>query len=331
MLTPQCLRSIRAYLPSSEIILSTWEGSKIDGLDYDALILNMDPGGKKHDFYYGTLNNTNRQLISTQGGLRKASRPYCLKLRTDALLRGDTFLKYWEMFPILNTDYSIFDHKILAGTVYSREVSCSGGTKLPTPFHPSDIWLMGSTSDLQRYFLDTELMPDKDLALFPYKYPNRTPYITPSWRYAPEQYFLISYLRRLSGIHFSFDDWSDWSPDNIELSQNILYNNFIFLGLAQSGIYNPKHAQEHKYDDKIHGIITYDIFQRRYKEFCDPNFLPDASNENRLRIRRCKHKIQRSAAVLLAPAKAITSWLNAAIKIAFQFIKLIYLFLQQKV
>jgi hypothetical protein len=72
-LTLPCLRSIRAHLPGAEIILSTWEGSKTEGLDCDLLVLNADPGGKKHDFVHDGVNNTNRQLVSIQGGLAKAS------------------------------------------------------------------------------------------------------------------------------------------------------------------------------------------------------------------------------------------------------------------
>jgi hypothetical protein len=68
--TPLCLQSIRKYLPDAEIILSTWEGSNVDGLEYDILILNEDPGYKKHC----RDNNTNRQLVSIQGGLKKVSR-----------------------------------------------------------------------------------------------------------------------------------------------------------------------------------------------------------------------------------------------------------------
>ena len=41
--TPLCLKSIIKYLPESEIILSTWEGSEVDNLDYDVLILSEDP------------------------------------------------------------------------------------------------------------------------------------------------------------------------------------------------------------------------------------------------------------------------------------------------
>ena len=29
--TPKCLESIRKYLPDAEIILSTWEGSEVEG------------------------------------------------------------------------------------------------------------------------------------------------------------------------------------------------------------------------------------------------------------------------------------------------------------
>ena len=41
--TPKCLKSIRKYLPDAEIILSTWEGSDLNGLDYDVLVINQLP------------------------------------------------------------------------------------------------------------------------------------------------------------------------------------------------------------------------------------------------------------------------------------------------
>ena len=42
--TRDCLLSIRRRLPGAEIILSTWKGSDVTGLDYDQLVLNDDPG-----------------------------------------------------------------------------------------------------------------------------------------------------------------------------------------------------------------------------------------------------------------------------------------------
>ena len=44
--TAICLKSIRKFLPKAEIILSTWEGSNINDLDYDVLVLNKDPGAE---------------------------------------------------------------------------------------------------------------------------------------------------------------------------------------------------------------------------------------------------------------------------------------------
>ncbi len=320
-LTPDCLKSVRKHLPDAEIILSTWDGSNVDGLDCDILVLNADPGGRKHDFVYDGINNTNRQLVSIQGGLAKATRPYSLKLRTDALLKGSGFLAYVDKFPARNEDFAVFEGKILTGTVYSREAACSGGTKMPTPFHPSGIWFMGLTTDLRTYFKDTPLMPDRDLALWPYKYPHRLPYVTPSWRYAPEQYYLVSFLKRRLGVDLAFDDWSDWNPDSLALSQRILYNNFVFIGLYQSGIYNRKHAWTHNYDDKTHGLITYDLFQRRYKEFCNPDYVPDTVDKDRLRLRKAKHRIKSHLHTVLAPVRGGVAWVNSAVNIIFLPIK----------
>ena len=36
--TPRCLASIRKYLPGAYIILSTWEGQKVEGLDCDKVV-----------------------------------------------------------------------------------------------------------------------------------------------------------------------------------------------------------------------------------------------------------------------------------------------------
>lgn len=155
-LTPKCLNSIRKYLPEAEIILSTWDGSNVSGLDYDLLILNKDPGGTKHDYaiYNKTrsMNNFNRQLISTQNGIQKATRKYILKLRADLILKNANFLNYWDEFLIRNENYSLFTHRVIANVLYSREYSCQSGYGYPLPFHPSDFWFFGTKEDIKNYF-----------------------------------------------------------------------------------------------------------------------------------------------------------------------------------
>jgi len=269
--TRLCLKSVRKNLPKAEIILSTWSGSQTSNLEYDVLVLSDDPKGEKHDYTHNNVNNTNRQLVSVQNALKKCSRQFCLKLRSDAFLRSSQFLSYWDKFQARDSSYSIFENKLLNDSVYSREGS--GGSGLPTPFHPSDFWYFGLTSDLRKYFLSTQLMSPKELADWSFKYPNRLPYNTCLWRYSPEQYYLVSYLKNVLKLNFQFDDWSDWSPENINLSQKILYNNFIFLEESQSGITNYKHSWAVKHSNCIEHLITHDLFQKRYKEFCDSSYL----------------------------------------------------------
>lgn len=97
-LTEESLRSLVNALPGAEIILSTWKGMDTGGLHYDKLVLSQDPGAVYCDRVAGTLNNVNRQLVSTQAGLRAATRPYILKTRTDILFENAEFLSYFQKY-----------------------------------------------------------------------------------------------------------------------------------------------------------------------------------------------------------------------------------------
>ena len=87
-LTKRVLESVRTHLPDAELILSTWKGSNVDGLDCDVLLLNDDPGA------INGRNNVNRQIVSTRNGLQKATRTYAVKLRTDMQLTGTGFIDF---------------------------------------------------------------------------------------------------------------------------------------------------------------------------------------------------------------------------------------------
>ena len=97
-ITSKCIKSIRQFLPDSEIILSTWKNEDISQLDYDKLVLCDDPGATllcvkhKKQIY----NNMNRQLVTVKEGLKLANRKYVLKLRTDLILTNANFLDFWN-------------------------------------------------------------------------------------------------------------------------------------------------------------------------------------------------------------------------------------------
>jgi hypothetical protein len=47
-ITDKVCESIREYFPECEIVLSTWEGSSIEGLKYDKVVFSKDPGSTKN-------------------------------------------------------------------------------------------------------------------------------------------------------------------------------------------------------------------------------------------------------------------------------------------
>ena len=310
--TAKCLKSIRKYLPKSEIILSTWKNSKIKGLDYDILVENDDPGAVVQDIIYGGVNNTNRQLVSTKGGIQKASRKYILKIRTDFYLKGNNFLNYWDKFPQTDKQYRYINHRVIVASVYSREtsnVNCAG-----LPFHPSDFYFFGEADDVKKYFMKTDLMPDSDLANYNYKYPYKKPYLTPTMRYSPEQYLCLSFFKQFETINF--DDWTDWNNENIAQSKNLLYSNFIFLGIKEAEIYSDKHSLALEHEGDISGLIIYKQFVKQYIKRYDPDFKENDSITT-------KAKFNKHCNIVIPPLKKIYKWFGEVISVIYYTFKLL--------
>ena len=101
-----------------------------------------------------------------------------------------------------------------------------------------------------------------------------------------------------------FDDWSDWNPENIELSNNIIYNNFAFLGLEQSGVYSEKHSSSERDKNNIQGLITYQQFQEQYQHYCDISYKPDKYKKN------YKYKLNQHFKRLIQPFYKTKGWLS---------------------
>lgn len=302
--TKKCLKSIRKFLPDAEIILSTWENSDVSNLNnlYDIVIFSKDPGAVKLDLVNNVTNNQNRQLVSTKEGVKKASRKYILKLRSDFELQSSNFLKYWNKFSTRNEKFNLFRHRVMISSVFSRFTSAT--SHRPTPFHASDFFLFGLSEDLKDYFASIRLFTNDELGNWKYLYPNKVPFSEANFRYAPEQFFLLSYVKQFFNVNF--DDCSDWNLENIELSNNILYNNFIFLDFKQSGIYSKKHSKSIEYADKIYGLISYKYFQEQYKNYCDKSYHIDSISVNTNYVSKLhKHFLE-----VLKPVLCLNSWFS---------------------
>jgi len=274
-ITKICLESIRKFLPGCTIILSTWKGQQIEGLDYDEAILNDDPGayvsflenvGKMYT------NNVNRQLESTKNGLNMVKTKYAFKLRSDMILTGNGFLNEYHKYPLYNNEYRIFMEKVIISDIYTRRTftyyTKKGAHTIPHLFHVSDWFFFGLTQDLNTYFTETPLMCEDEATKYVVKHIERRKidYIW-NWRYTPEQYYAIMALRR-KYPWVLFDDWADWNSININQADQFIANNFIVLDFTHHGITIPKYEMfivsnyGENYTEK--GLFTYEYFNKHY-------------------------------------------------------------------
>lgn len=168
---------MRHALPGCELILSTWDGEDVGGLDYDVLVTSPDPG--PCDYFIPFAQNVNRQVVSTIAGLRKATRRFAVKLRSDTIIEFPAFLEYQYRFPNRGSGAQLFSEKVVA---------CSMGTmdyrKVRNFFSLSDFFFFfGTTADLITLF-------DVRLAVRPVgQPPHSSPVVS-------EQYLMVEAMRK---------------------------------------------------------------------------------------------------------------------------------------
>jgi len=254
--TRMCLSSIRKYLPEVEVVLSTWEGSDIGGLDCDALVLNEDPGGDPVGDYPGAgKNNVNRQIRTTLNGLQKAAGKYVLKLRTDFILSGSDFLQFYGRFQAADRNYKIFECKILSCVFFARN------PRMPEPllFHPSDIAFFGLRTDLLNLFDVPFITKEESVYYKNGKYGYR--------RYVPEQHIWVNCLRK-NGKEIDFDHQRSYSDEVAEDTEKYAVSNFIYLDWKQFNLIPPKHLTTFV-DNELANVITHIEWQRLYCHYLD--------------------------------------------------------------
>ena len=283
--TMQCLNSIRKNLPEAEIILSTWENSDVSGLKYYIIILNKEHGGilQKNFKNKKLYSNLNRMLVSTKSGVEKASRKYILKLRTDSVIDNTDFLKMFDCFPKRCDKYKLFEHRILASTLFSKIFEVKHSRPQEIAFHISDWWFFGFSNDVKKYLLASELVEEPYFSNY-FEYPEnkdkKSVYLKFSWRFAPEQYLGYSCFSKYFD-DIKMEDCSDISEEINEKSRICLANNFIFLEYKQSGIRNLKIISS-KYEpftgEQYIYLYNFYNFELDYKEYCDNSYVPKSEN-----------------------------------------------------
>lgn len=237
---PAVVASVRNWLPGAELIVSTWQGAAVDGLDADRLLLNEDPGSTPYLDAGGRRTaksfNTNRMLRSTQAGLAVATRPYALKVRNDTPLRSAAVLDRLGDEPRPRAAATrVFEQRIVMPNIAVRPSNPMSGYL----FHPSDIVHAGLRADLLRLW-DVDLIDERENAEWflarPRPVPDDMPY---SWcRYYNEQVLWLGCLRK-HGIDPGYEHAGHDTPELRAASDRSIANNFVCVEPWQLGITLP--------------------------------------------------------------------------------------------
>lgn len=272
-----CAKSARRAFPKAEIILSTWLGSKVDQIEkyVDKVVFSPDPGG--HHYGMGSiLLNLNRQLISTKVGLKYATRPYILKLRSDLYVGSNALLKI-QLPKIRNKKFAHFKGWLCVSNLFTRKcIYARDGSRVETPFLVTDWWHFGLAEDV-KLFYDCPLPDESSMALYwarNDKGSKPDPYDGALWRYSSEQY-ITSNCARKKIPDFTFDNYLDTNQRALDVSSNYIVNNFFVLDPAQSNIHPLKPTYK-RYDYRMEPGFLESFYSPKtwwvdYKNLVDPS------------------------------------------------------------
>ncbi|RYG65440.1 hypothetical protein EON80_17325, partial [bacterium] len=226
---------LRATFPGSPLIYSACgDARSVHG--FDRVAWTSDPGPMPPLKFDKKVNNVNRQRRGTLAGLRLVETPMAIKLRSDSLLYDDRALRLWDQVAALPRNGAVGHGRILT----SSFITLNPRYLERLPYHVSDIFQLGYTEDLLRYWS----APDYPLSIaLHYQFNRFAPRSTPEEtmfrsKFAVEQWMCLHYLFGLSQnwpIHFH----NDVSDAIIEEFERHLANNFIVANHRQLGLWCP--------------------------------------------------------------------------------------------
>jgi hypothetical protein len=231
-MTRSCLASLRKYHPGAELILSTWPDQDLSGLDYDVLVINEDPGAWNAfhpDCGVVKLDNTNRQIVSTKNGLRKAGRPYAAKIRSDMVFSGNGWMRYLDRYPRRIEAWKIFRERVITCSMFARDPRCPYSRQA---LHPPDWVYIGLTEDI-RLLWDIDIQPEPESSQWFLNRPIPSPYNldVDLRRYSPEQYLWRTLLAKFGTVRL--ESRGDLCDENIAATEISFANNLIILDVDQ--------------------------------------------------------------------------------------------------
>ncbi|TFF33873.1 WavE lipopolysaccharide synthesis family protein [Pseudomonas sp. RIT623] len=245
-ITQAAVNSVRLLLPDAEIIVSTWAGEEPPSPLIDLFLENPDPGAQKAS-PESLANNVNRQIVSTVAGLKQATRKYCLKLRTDIVLKSIDFIETYSSDKFSRTNYSLFERRIVSNNLTSRNpvryYQATPFFNWKLLFHISDHVHFGLKQDMLLLW-DLPLQTKSEAEYFVERVHPERFRLNEEARLAPEQYIAVNCFKKSFDIDLI--DYADWDAEKEKESEALLRSNFIFLEDQKFSIAFPKYHSKHE-------------------------------------------------------------------------------------
>ena len=148
-ITYKVLNNIYKTFKGSELIFSTYRGEKIDqkfkkkfNIIYNK-IPPKTPNSLKPLMYY----NYSGHIRTSLNGIKKSTKNYILKTRSDVIFNNTNFLDYFDKFKYFNKKNKILKKKIIISSHYTIDPR-----RNPLPLHFSDWFFFGLKCDIEKIF-----------------------------------------------------------------------------------------------------------------------------------------------------------------------------------
>ena len=236
--TIAAIKSVRKNMPGAYLILSTFhhENTELFSSLVDELVISPDPGVLPAFTIAENSepSNINRQIVTSQAGLKRVKTPYTLKLRTDALIKSSIITNIYKAIHSIDPS----NDRLIVSNFYTRHpsgLSCY-------QFHISDWFIFGSTTKVAMFW-DTPLMSLEDAKWFE----NHTHISGSSLsatrfraRLTPEQYITTAFASKLGYKIPSF--LNERNKELVLEYQRFLGKEFVVVGCQESGVELPKYS-----------------------------------------------------------------------------------------
>ncbi len=233
--TADCVASVGKYLPGAEVIFATYEDAEPPAGFTGRLIRVADPGDQPPFTRNSRAvrSNMNRQIATTRAGLEAATRPYVLKLRSDAILVSDAMPRLFAEAQAADPDRA----RLIVPSFFTRNPRGVSGYL----FHASD-WFMFGEAARVRAFWETDFFPETHITWFDTR--RHAIWSTPTARrfrarYTPEQHLSTGFARRLG---YRVPDYvNDRSAGLLAECERFYAREFLIASPAELGCLLPKY------------------------------------------------------------------------------------------